>query len=224
MRGDAGFEASEVARSVAQKEIDRFRGIQRLRNHWARTDSGLASYYWYLTFEDCAELHALARRVRDGMPFTYYDFTPVDGLHMTLDRIAFETEVSPSQIRELASATAEATRKLSPFDINLGGLGGTPGALGFRAFPQDPLQHLRDVIRATTLSVHPSAIAKGPEFHPHVALAYCNSDVPAAEAIAAAERLSTLDAVAVPVQHVTLVLLTRRSRTYSWRSITRIPL
>lgn len=223
MMSDANLKGAALARSVAQQEIDCFRSIQQLRNHWSRTDNGPA-YYWYLTFEDCAELHTLANCVRDGMPFQYYDFTPVDSLHMTLDRIAFETDVSAGQIHEVASATARATRNVSPLDINLGGLGGTPGALGLRAFPRDPIQRLRNVVRTTTLSVYPAARVKGPEFHPHVALAYCNSDVPAAQAIAAVERLSALHAVAVAVTHLTLVLLARRDRTYSWRSIIRIPL
>jgi 2'-5' RNA ligase len=221
MMSDANPERAAVARSIAQDELERFRGLQQLRNHWTRRHSGPA-YYWYLTFEDCAELHALAGRVRAGVPFPYYDFMPANSLHLTLDRVAFEAGIAPEQLHEVASAAARAALGGSPFDINIGGLGGTPGALGLSAFPRDPVHHLRNAVRAATLSVYPGAPVKDSAFHPHVALAYCNADVPAAEAIAAVERLSTLDAVTVSVRHVALVLLARRDRAYAWRSIARI--
>jgi hypothetical protein len=72
--------------------------------------------------------------------------------------------------------------------------------------------------------VYPNAPVKELTFNPHVAIAYCNSDVPAAQAIAAVERLSSLDAVAVSVRHVALVLLERHRRAYSWETVTCVPL
>ncbi|RZU51430.1 2'-5' RNA ligase [Krasilnikovia cinnamomea] len=212
-----------TAEAVAAEELRCFREIRQLRDHWAG-GGGRRAYCWYLTFEGCTELRALAKRCRDRTALRYYDFTPPSELHMTLDRIAFEGEIPPDVLRAVASAATMACRGVPPLDINIGGLGGTPGAIGLSVFPRGPVQRLRDALRAATLSVSPSAQVKNSDFRPHVALAYCNSDVRAAHAIAAVERLSTVGAVAVTVKHVAVVLVERRQRAYSWNAITQIPL
>lgn len=206
---DANLRRESAGRSLTAAELENFRGIRRLRSHWARTDHGPA-YYWYLTFKDCNGLHVFAHRVRSGIRLPHFDFTPTDSLHMTLDRIGSGGIVPLDRIRAIAAVAADACRDVAPFDINLGGLGGTPGALGLVAFPREPVHNLRDTVRAATLSVIPDAPVRQSEFHPHVALAV--------------EQLSTLDPVVVAVEHVALVLVERGCRTYTWRPVARIPL
>jgi 2'-5' RNA ligase len=210
-----------IARSVAARERRRFREISRLHNHWARS-AGPPAYYWYLTFEDCTALHALVEHCRVVTRLSCFDFTPPSGLHMTLDRIAVDGEIAPRVLRSVADAARDACRDMAPFEFHVGGLGGTPGAIGFSAFPREPIRQLRDVLRAATLSVHPGVAVKASEFHPHVAIAYCNADVPAAPAVAAVERLVGLAPVAYRVTDVALVLLERLPRAYSWREVERV--
>lgn len=207
-----------------QEELQRFRSIQWLHNHWARP-AGRRAYYWYLTFENSPELHALARECREAIAFPYYDLTPVPDLHLTLDRIAFEGDVTPDQLDAIEAAAVRGCRTVAPFKITVGALGGTPGAIGFTASPARPVRDLRDALRAATLSACPDAPVRSAEFHPHVAIAYANSDgIPAADAIAAVEKLHATARAEVTVEDAALVLLERRPRSYAWHPVSRIPL
>lgn len=206
------------------EELERFRNIRRLHNHWSRPVNP-RSYYWYLTFEDCPELHSLATECQQEISFPYYDLTPVHDLHLTLDRIAFDGDITPGRLGDIEAAAVRACAKIPPFDITIGSLGGTPGAIGFTAYPAQPIRELRDTFRAVTLSSYPDAPVRGSAFHPHVAIAYANSDnILAAEIIAVVEKLNATAHVRVTVTHGTLVLLERRPNSYAWQAVSRIPL
>ncbi|GAB3831913.1 2'-5' RNA ligase family protein [Dactylosporangium cerinum] len=221
---DAGNERLPTAHhATAAAELERFRSIRQLRDHWTSRHTEPA-YYWYLTFEHSTAVHLLAKHCQDNIPLSYYDFTPSEDLHMTLDRVAFVREAIPDRIRAITAAAIANCAGVPPFNIAIGGLGGTPGALGFIAFPPEPLQHLRDALRAATLSVDPGAPVKDQSFHPHVAIGYCNATVPAQPAITAVERLHHLATTSVLVDHVTLVLLEQQNRGYKWRAVTHLPI
>jgi 2'-5' RNA ligase len=216
-------EASNAA-DLNLGELERFRNIRLLHNHWSRP-IGPRSYYWYLTFEDSAELHCLTARCQEGIAFPYYDLTSVADLHLTLDRIAFDGDITRDQLTAIEIAAIRACRKVGPFDVTIGALGGTAGAIGFTAFPAAAIRELRDTFRAATLSAYPEAPVGGSVFHPHVTIAYANSDgVPAADVIAAVEKLSSVPSVNVTIREGTLALLERRKRAYAWRVVSRIPL
>lgn len=216
-------EGDEAFQDVAYRELEKFRKITWVRNHWARMPSP-RTYYWYLTFEDCTELHGLVEQCRSLLSVPYYDPTPQTDLHLTIDRVAHEQDVPPSKITAIEAAALRACRRVREFELTIGALGGTATAVGFRAVPDDPTRHLRDVLRRATISVHPEAPVKISALHPHVGIAYSNSDAPALEAVAAVERLSTLRPVTVAVRRVALVLLEQYQRSYSWRTVAHIPL
>jgi 2'-5' RNA ligase len=204
--------------------LERFRSIQWLHNHWARP-AGPRAYYWYLTFENSAELQSLARQCQAAIAFPYYDLTPGPDLHLTLDRIAYDGGITPDQVDAVEMAAIRACRTVAPFTITVGALGGTAGAIGFTAFPDRPVRDLRDTLRAATLSVCPDAPVRASGFHPHVAIAYANSDgIPAAEVIAAVEKLHAAARADTVVTDAALVLLDRRPRSYAWETVARIPL
>jgi len=210
--------------SANPEEFERFRTLRRLINHWSRP-LGPRAYYWYLAFENSSELHSLAKQCQSAISFPYYDLTPPSDLHLTLDRIAFEGDITSDQLGAIEAAAICACQEIPPLEITIGSLGGTPGAIGFTASPGQPIRHLRDTFRATTLSVCPKAPIKRSEFHPHVAIAYCNSDdIPVSEAIAAIEKLNATARVDVTIKEGALVLLERRQRSYAWQAVSRIPL
>lgn len=201
-----------------------FRDIRQLRNHWARP-AGPPAYYWYLTFEDAPQLRALARHFQQAIAFPYYDLTPPAGLHLTLDKIAPESQVRPAQLAAIEAAAATACRQLPPFTVTVGALFGVPGAIGFIPSPGDPVRVLRDTLRAATLSAFPDATVSHAEFHPHVTIAYANTDgVPAAETAAAVAKLDGASSVEVTVTDGTVVLLERRPRSYDWQPVSKVPL
>jgi 2'-5' RNA ligase len=211
----------DTANLVNPEELERFRSIRRLRNHWSRP-IGPRSYYWYLTFEDCHELQSLARKCQKAISFPYYDLTPPRDLHMTLDKIAFDGDLTLDQLHRIEAIAACACREIQPFDVTIGPLSGTPGAIGFSVSPIQPIRELRNKLRQATLSVYPEAPVTRSEFHPHIAIAYANSDVPAAEAIAALNELNTVAFLKVTIEEGALVLLKRHQRSYAWQAVSRV--
>lgn len=206
------------------EELERFRNIRWLRNHWSRP-VGPRAYYWYLTFEDCPELHSVARECQKAIAFPYYDVVPLADLHLTLERIAFDNEIGLDQLRAIEAAAICACHEIPPFDITIGSLGGTRGAVGFTAAPAQPIRDLCGTLSEATLSAYPHAPVRDSELHPHVTIAYANSDgVPAAEAVAAVEKMNSTARVDVTIEYAALVLLERRQCSYAWQAIAQIPL
>jgi 2'-5' RNA ligase len=218
--GEAGQPDSGIS-----EDLERFRNIRWLHNHWSR--SMRRSYFWYLTFEDCPDLHSLARQCQDAISFPYYDRTPPRDLHLTLDRIAFDDDASAEVIPDITASAIRACQQVRAFDISVGPLSGTPGAIGFSASPGEQLRRLRDILRAATLSVYSEAPVRCGDFHAHITIAYANSDgVPAANVVAAVDKLNATaqSDVRVKVTHAALVLLERLPRSYAWDVLSRIPL
>jgi 2'-5' RNA ligase len=210
--------------SLPARELERFRNIQRLHDHWSRP-AGRRSYYWYVTFERSAQLHALVAECQRAVAFPYYDLVPMYGLHLTLDRIAFDGDITPDQLYAIETAARRACLEIPSFDITIGDLGGTRGAIGFTAFPARPMSDLRSALRKATVTQYPHAPVRNSDLHPHVTIAYANSDdIPAAEIIAVVERLNTAAHVDITICDVALVLLDRHSRSYTWQALSRMPL
>jgi 2'-5' RNA ligase len=215
---DEGFESNPG-------EQQRFRNLRSLTNHWSRP-KGQPAFYWYLTFEHSPELQSTASRCQHAIAFPYYDLTPADHLHLTLDRIAFEDKIASVQLDAIETAARLACHDVPRFDLAISLLGGVSGAVGFTAFPESPVKILRDTLRTATLSVLPDAPVRRSQFHPHIAIAYANTDgIPAANVIAVVEDLNArARRVEITVDHVTLVRLERRPRSYAWQAVTQIPL
>jgi 2'-5' RNA ligase len=197
-----------------------------VHDHWSRSASRPA-YYWYLTFEGCSDLHSLIRQCQDAIDFPYYDLMPLRDLHLTLDRVAFDGNISFDVLSDIETAAISVCRQITEFDIAIGPLGGTAGAIGFSISAAAQIANLRESLCAATLLVYPDAPVRRSEFHPHMTIAYANSDnVPAADVIAAVEKLNAAARfdVTVTVKHAVLVLLEQRFRAYRWQAVSRIPL
>jgi 2'-5' RNA ligase len=177
-------------------------------------------------FAGAAEARALAARCQQAIAFPYYDQVPPPDLHMTLDRIGTEAGVTTAQLSSIEAAARRACQAIPPFRITLGPVEGSPGAVGFMAAPAGRIDQLRDALRGATLSACPDAPVMREAPPPHVTIAYANTDdVPAADAIAAVDKLNaTAPWAEAAVAEATLVLLERRQRAYAWRPVARIPL
>ncbi|MBV9449616.1 MAG: 2'-5' RNA ligase family protein [Streptosporangiaceae bacterium] len=209
--------------SAGSADRERFRTLRWLHDHWSRP-IGRPAYYWYLTFGSSLELHRIVRICQEAIAFPYYDLLPIQDLHLTLDRIAFAGDITPDRLDAIRTTAARTCRQIQPFKITIDSLGGTPGAIGLTVSPAEPILHLRDTLRAATLSVCPDAPIRH-SFHPHVTIAYANSDgIPAAEVISAVEKLNSTTHVDILIREGTLVLLERYNRSYTWQVISRIPL
>ncbi len=125
-------EAPDVVNPAAQ---ERFRDLRWLKNYWSRP-IGPRSYYWYVTLENSPELHSLARKCQAAISFPYYDLTSPRDLHLTLDRIGFAGDITPDQLGAVETAARLTCHEIPPFNITIGSLGGTRGAIGFDARAQ----------------------------------------------------------------------------------------
>jgi 2'-5' RNA ligase superfamily len=92
------------------------------------------------------------------------------------------------------------------------------------AYPHQPVHELRDRLCAGTVSAYPAARFRTGAFDPHITIAYCNADVPAAPAVAAVKAINGSASATLTVTYVSLVLLTRLPRAYRWQSVSRLSL
>ncbi|MBX6750435.1 MAG: 2'-5' RNA ligase family protein [Micromonosporaceae bacterium] len=201
-----------------------FRRVRHLRNHWTRTGPRVG-YYWYVTFDQASDVLRLVRQCQDRLSFPYYDLVPPSMVHLTLDRIAYHPGPTADQLEAIASAARERCRPMMPFTITVAILTGTGGAIGLNVFPPEPVLELRQTLRAATLSVMPNASVTNRALHPHVTVAYANTDgVPATAAHEVAEQSATLPPATARVDSAAMVRLERRTRSYHWDALTMVPL
>jgi 2'-5' RNA ligase len=209
----------------ADPDLERFRNLELLANHWSRP-SLPRSYYWYLTFPDAAQLRVTAARCQQAITFAYYDRVRPESLHLTLARIGPQTEVTPAQLNAVEVAARHACQKIAPFTVTTGSLAGTRSAVGFSVTPAQPVRALSGALCAATRSAGPDLPSALQQAAPHVTIAYANTDgIPAAEIIATVDELNTsITPAEIPVSTADLVLLERREHAYHWHLISRIPL
>lgn len=200
--------------------------MQWLRTHWVRP-IGPRGYYWFLAFEKSSELRSLAKECQASIGFPFYDLTPPDSLHLTLDRISYYGEGTPDLLSSIETCAIDACQAISSFDITIDRLSGVRSAIAFEVSPTQRVHNLRDTLRSATLSASPLTNLEVSNPHPpHITIAYANSDgVSATNAMATVDRINdTIRSVGVKVTEAVMVLLERRQCSYSWQVISRIPL
>jgi 2'-5' RNA ligase len=221
---DSTITEQEMARISGQ--VDRFRNIRQLVNHWESPGRPRCSrgYYWFLTFEGAGALGVLVRRCQRAIALPYYDSVAEERLHLTVDRIAVEGGIAAGELHSIEMSARVRLAEIRPFWVTVCSLGGTAGAIGFNIAPRGPLLLLRGALRDATVSTFPQAQVKDGDFCPHITIAYCNSSVPAEEAIRAVELLQHLEPIVSRVTAVSMVRLERENHAYTWTTIARIPL
>ncbi|MFD0366302.1 2'-5' RNA ligase family protein [Nocardia sp. GCM10030253] len=201
------------------------RNTTRPRLQPRRGQVGPLGHYWFLIFEHAPDLHALTKSCQQTIDTAYFDLTPMDGLHLTLDRIAHDGASTPEQLKLIATAARRTCQDLATFTMTMERITNLRGAIGFIASPEKHVHTLRDALRAATLSVLPDAPVKDSSSLPHVTIAYPMYEGLAAKAAATVERIDpTSGGVEVTVVEAVMVALERREFSYSWDVAVRIPL
>ncbi|WTW98253.1 2'-5' RNA ligase family protein [Streptomycetaceae bacterium NBC_01309] len=186
-------------------------------NHWDRPGwtPGRRSYYWFLTFPDAPDLVSAAVELQDELAHFRLDSIPADGLHVTMARLGFTDEVTDAHLSAAVQATERVCGDLDPFDLMVGPLAGSPGAVRFSVAPWAPLI----AIRAALPSTSPRAA-----FRPHLGIAYSNRPMPAQPVIDAIAPLRSREPIYLPVRELHLVELRREHRAYRWDLVRSFPL
>ncbi|MBX6391352.1 MAG: 2'-5' RNA ligase family protein [Frankia sp.] len=179
-----------------------------------------------LTFEDATELHALAANCQQRLRLPVLDHVPADGLHLTLQRLAFTDEITQADLDTAVTRTRRRLAAFPAFTLTVGPLAGSPGAVRFSVRPWEPVLAVRAaILEATAAALGPARVAARPRgFRPHVGIAYCNSVTAAGPIVSRVARLRRLAPATAHVDAVTLVELRRDGRTYRWDTITRLAL
>ena len=198
-------------------------GVTELYNHWQRPLSP-RTYYWFLTFQHDSKLQALVEQCQRTISFPYYDLVVPSSLHLTLERVAYEHEISDIQLAAIGTSAMKCGSDIEPFAITINDLGGTAGAIGLNVSSVSLIRSIRDKLRDATLSIYPGARIRHDGLNPHISIAYCNtSGILAREAVNAVSSASPLFPLSTTIDRASLVLLERRARSYDWRTILDVP-
>ena len=206
-------------------ELDRdwntFIGLDQMTNHWSRASwwPGRRAFYWYLTFDCNSELRSLTEHCQSAIEAPHFDLVPPNDLHMTIARIGFEDELGEDELDAVATAARRVGQRISSFDILIGPLAGSSGAISFSVAPLEPIQRVREVLLATSAEGRKNSKFKNDYFRPHVGIAYCNTTIPTSRIIPKIQPLRELPPVRAHVAGANLVLLTRGEQSYRWSTI-----
>ncbi|MBF6345550.1 2'-5' RNA ligase family protein [Nocardia cyriacigeorgica] len=186
---------------------------------------GPLGHYWFLTFEHAPALHTATAECQRGLDANHFAATPINGLHLTLDRIARAGESTPEQLARIAAAAEHACAEQKPFVLTFERLVNIRAAIGFLVTPDERIRELHDALRTATTSELPKAPVKDTLAALHVTVAYPIYEGLAAEAIAAVDANEhRIGHIEVTVSDVAMVALERRGHGYQWETTARIPL
>jgi 2'-5' RNA ligase len=202
--------------------------FDQVRDHWTSRPAwrdGRSFYTWAVTFTDrpeIAALHAAYAELLDDVPV----FTPVplESLHLTLQGVGFTDRVPDADLADIVEATRRRITTVGSFPVTVGPAVLDPETIQLPVRPIESFQHLRDLTRAAITDVWgDDAVPELPELNPHIGLAYCNHNAPAAPLITsllAHEPHST----ALSITTLTLISLTRTHHLYHWTPTFALPL
>lgn len=204
---------------IQEHDWQAFQAVDRMANHWDRPGwtPGRRSYHWMLTFEGADDVQHIAKLCQTRVDAPSFDPVPLDALHITMGRVAFTDEVVGREVDEVADVARQRCMRLAAFDLAVGPLAGSRGALRFSVSPWTPLLALhRELATATQQVLGARATADTTYFRPHLSIAYANADVAAPPLMPIFGELQDLPVVKAAVSSVVLVELRREERAYRY--------
>ncbi|MEC3952868.1 2'-5' RNA ligase family protein [Nocardia sp. CDC153] len=213
-------------RSICENDWEAFRKVPQMIDHWGRRDwpADHETYFWYLTFRD-PELIQLARHCNDTLNLNDVDFVPLDGLHITMLRIADLDEVKPEDVEAIADIAKPKLNEFEPFSLEVGPLAGSRGAIRFTVSPWTELFNLHQIVRKSTRQILPSIpLATTENFRPHLGIGYSNRKQDAKPIIDQISTIRDLKTATVQVDSIKIVKLRRESQAYRWNDAATLEL
>jgi 2'-5' RNA ligase len=213
--------------AIREHDWQAFLAVTQLENHWDR--AGWApdrrSYHWFVTFDDEPALHDLARRCQQYLDLAHLDPVTAGGLHLTLGRIAFTDQIDRHQATAVAKRARQRCADVPPFDVEVGPLAGSTGAVRFTVAPWREVTELhRELMAATHDVLGALAVADTESFRPHVTIAYVNSVIDPREVQRQVQQARQLSPVRTRVPAAHLVQLRRDDQAYCHEVIESVPL
>lgn len=131
----------------------------------------------------------------------------------------------PDQVEALLRAARSRLGELQPVKARFHQPVIRPEAIALPPDPVVPVQDIRHTVRAAIGDVFgaDSLLDSADGYQPHISLAYVNTEQPAAETLAAINRV-TADPADLTINAVSLIEMHRDHRMYEWRTIEAVPL
>ena len=203
---------------------EEFGRLELLVNHWwwrPGWSVGRSFYTWHLTFDGpaSAPLHQLVGRLHNGLAGVEgLDLIPQRWLHLTMQGLGFTDEVSDDDVQAITRAATKRLAAVPAFDLTLGPIEADDEATGLLVRPWTAVAAVRDGIRAAIADVW-DEVPENPQFHPHVSIAYSNSDVPTGPIRERVAPLRDIEPVIIPITGAQLIRLNRDNQMYEWETV-----
>ncbi|MGE7433989.1 2'-5' RNA ligase family protein [Kitasatospora sp. NPDC001175] len=208
---------------IADHDWKAFSEVTTMVNHWDRPAwaPGRRRLYWFITMDDARSVHALTAHCQKHLSRPELDLTPVDGLHITLSRVAVADD---KEVESLVASARALCAELEPFALQVLPLAGSRGAVRFSLAPWTPILRLTDVLVEAGAAVGAEVRTTADQLRPHLGIGYCNQEAPAEPLRKVIAGLRNLESVELAVPSVELVELRRDGRRYWWTSLARVRL
>jgi len=198
----------------------------RISRHWwwrPGWQPGSRLLTFHFTFAAQPAVQELAARAREQLAaFAWLDPVPGEWLHCTTQGVGFAGDVSETDLSAIAGAARARLAAVAPAAVTIT----APHAAGEGALcdvsPGGSLDPARDAVRAAIADVWGAErVPEGPQWTPHVSVAYANADGPAAAVDAALTGIQTATAI---LPAIDLIRLGRDRHVYAWETIASIAL
>jgi hypothetical protein len=199
--------------------------VTGVRDHWwwrPGWQEGRRFYTFHVTFGQQPGVQRLAEQARERLSgFPALDLVPGRWLHLTMQGIGFEGEVSAADLASIAQTAVVSLLSVPAAEITVGTPRAVSEGVGSWVSPAGALDPVRDTLRAAIGHVWGTLnVPETQEWSPHVSFAYANADADGEPYDAA---LSGLAPVVATVNSVEMIRLGRDQHVYEWETITSLP-
>ncbi|MBO0839157.1 MAG: 2'-5' RNA ligase family protein [Actinobacteria bacterium] len=201
--------------------------MTQIANHWwwrPGWELGTRFYTFHFTFQDqpVVQEHAAKARARlEGLPGL--DLVPAQWLHLTTQGIGFADQVSEDDLAAITSAARKHLAAIAPVPVSIGPPVVAPEGIACWVGPNGALNPARNAIRAAIADVWGwDRVPEGPDWTPHVSMAYSNVSGPADIYERALDGQT--NAASATLGAAQLIRLGRDRRVYEWETIATLQL
>ncbi|MEV0437025.1 2'-5' RNA ligase family protein [Nocardia sp. NPDC050413] len=215
------------AGEIRRNDWTAFSSLSRMENHWEIKPwpPGTSSFYWYLTFGHDDALASTANACQDALESFPLRPVAVETLHMTLLKVGGFDTVESFVLERVIDNACNALKSVSRFELEVGPLAGSAGAIRFSVAPWSPVLDLVGRLGAAQESEPGlSPVKPGQNMRPHIGIAYSAARQPVAPILDTVAGLRELAPVATVVKDVKLVRLWRTDSAYEWEEKATISL
>ena len=165
---------------------------ESMSDHWwwrpgVRPDRRLL--VWHILVDGQAEVHDLVRQCQDKLSgVDGLDVIPLEWLHLTTQIVGFDDEITDAEVKAMTTGVTERLAGLAPIAVELGKVWLHSEAVMLGIRPPRGLDPVRAAVReSVAAAVRAHQLDDGPDWTPHISVAYSNADRSAAPVIKALE-------------------------------------